>query len=86
MADQNEWEKLRKDRDRLLAALDYFASCHAATLEYDGRLARTSKSSLVRFVSIGEAMLNVLNGGAVGATGCNYGAQRLRQAIKESTR
>lgn len=41
----------------LRGRLDYFGSCHAATLEYDGKLSSMSHSRLQRLVSIGVAML-----------------------------
>jgi hypothetical protein len=45
-------KKLEKERDYWMRVASYLASCHAATLSYEGTLKRTSRTSRERLESI----------------------------------
>ena len=46
-------EILELQRQQLQKELDYLGDCHAATMEYEGRLKRTSLTTKQRFLGIG---------------------------------
>lgn len=48
----DELKKLEKERDYWKRVASYLASCHAATLSYDGTLKSTSRARRERFESI----------------------------------
>ena len=72
----------------LEAALDYLASCHAATLEYDCKLRSTSNGRVARFLNIADTMLQMGEGSWEPKThtarpGLGRGMDRLRRAKGE---
>ncbi|MEX3933292.1 hypothetical protein AB4Y32_16065 [Paraburkholderia phymatum] len=54
--------QLEKDRDYWKRVAAYLASCHAATLSYDGSLKSTSKARRERFESIVEKARDMMDG------------------------
>lgn len=54
----------------------WLADCHAATMEYEGNLKRTSESSRSRMITICEHATAMLSG--VWPAGCRDGADELR--------
>lgn len=57
-----EIKKLEKERDYWMRVASYLASCHAATLSYDGMLKSTSRSRLERFENIVKMAADMMDG------------------------
>jgi len=58
----DEIRKLEKERDYWRRVAAYLASCHAATLEYDGSLKGLSRVRKDRFINIAKKAANLMEG------------------------
>jgi hypothetical protein len=58
----DEIRKLEQERDYWKRVASYLASCHAATLSYDGTLKSCSASRRMRFESIVDKAAAMMNG------------------------
>lgn len=58
----DEIRKLEQERDYWKRVAAYLASCHAATLSYEGSLKRTSRTRRERFVSIARIAADMMDG------------------------
>jgi hypothetical protein len=89
----NDREQIEREVEYWKRVAAYLASCHAATMQHEALLRRTSKSSRERFRSICRAALSMLRGndspmpyGAVRQSGDDSvysAAERCEDAIKE---
>lgn len=59
---RDEIKKLERERDYWMRVAAYLASCHAATLSYDGTLKSCSHSRRNRFESIVEIAADMMDG------------------------
>jgi hypothetical protein len=83
----DEIKKLEKERDYWKRVAAYLASCHAATLEYDGSLKSVSGARKDRYISIVETAMDLMEG-RDGELGISYArgtpeqaAHRCRHAV-----
>lgn len=58
----DEIKNLTRERDYWMRVASYLASCHAATLSYDGTLKSCSRSRRDRFESIVEIAADMMAG------------------------
>jgi hypothetical protein len=58
----DEIKKLEKERNYWMRVAAYLASCHAATLSYDGTLKSCSRSRRERFESIATIAAEMMDG------------------------
>lgn len=58
----DEIRKLERERDYWKRVAAYLASCHAATLEYDGSLKSLSRARKDRFLNIAKKAANLMEG------------------------
>lgn len=58
----DDLRKLEKERDYWKRVASYLASCHAATLSYDGTLKSCSRARRERFESIVQVAAEMMDG------------------------
>ena len=59
---RDEIKKLERERDYWKRVAAYLASCHAATLEYDGSLKSLSRARKDRFLNIARKAADLMEG------------------------